>query len=129
MRQECAPLLRLEVLGEQWYDDRFLVVEVFVDQPREMLDQRYEFRGQPNVAGLRECARRQPNAVATLINHAVRVFHTDNLGGEAWFASAQFRPDISVLGPMVVVQRRHHEVDVPADDGGTLAVIGSDPAQ
>ena len=106
----------------------FLVVEVFVDATRESLDHGQEFLGTPRVTRLGPRDRGGPNSLAGIIDGAVRILHPGQLGGSARRPGGQPRPHNPVLGRMMKMHRRHHEVDVLANHCGASAVTGSDTA-
>ncbi|HZA10321.1 MAG TPA: hypothetical protein VE759_09840 [Mycobacterium sp.] len=128
MRKKLSPFLGAEVFGDNWNDVVLLVVEVFVDERRESRDLGHEFLGTPWVThlGPRDCGG--PNSLAGIVDGAVRILHPGQLGGAATRTRGQPWPHKLVLGRMMKMHRRHHEVDVLVNHCGASAVTSSDTA-
>ena len=128
VRKELSPFLWAEVLGDNWNDFVFLVVEVFVDERRESRDLGHELLGTPGVTrlGPRDCGG--PNSLAGIIDGAMRFLHPGQLGGSARRPGGQPWPHKLILGRMMKMHRRHDEVDVLGNHCGAPAVTGSDTA-
>jgi Domain of unknown function (DUF222) len=128
VRKELSPFLGAEVFGDKRNDLVFLVVEVFVDATRESLNDGHQFLRTPRVARGGPRGRGGPNSLTGIIDGAVRVLHPGQLGGSARCPGGQPWPHKPVLGRMMKMHRRHHEVDVLVNHRGASAVTGTDTA-
>jgi hypothetical protein len=128
VRKKFPPFLGPEVFGDQGNDIVLFVIEVLIDDRREPRDLGHEFLGTPPVTrlGPRDC--RGPNSLDGIVDCAVRIFHPGPLLSPAGRTRGQPWPQNLVLGGMMKVHRRQHEVDVLADNSGASRVTGRDTA-
>jgi hypothetical protein len=126
VRKEPAPLIGAQRRGNEGDDGVFLVVEVRINELRETFDEGHHLFSKRGVGRSSPPDRGLSNPLTCNVDRAVCVLHAAHPFGSVRDLGGQLRPDHRVLGRVMKVDRRHHEVDVVCDDGGAVAITVSD---